>query len=145
MNTQLISIVLLVTLVGMALAGCHGHLAWNANQDEARMLRHLSGELELTPVQESAIAPLVVECLALKRQLTAQQSAWYAHSAAQLAAEVPVAGESARFAEEQIRQFAKLVDRYQANLQRVKAILTSEQREKLVALLAKHKGRRHGA
>jgi len=50
LNIHVVTTLLLVTLVGAVMAGCHGHRARYANLDDARLMHHLNSELDLTPV-----------------------------------------------------------------------------------------------
>ena len=132
---------LLILLTLSLLAGCFGHRARHTKHDDARIMKHLVGELELTPAQQDLIAPVLTEVTALKQKGQTLRQQWVQHSIRQLETQNIDNATLEGFKQDQVAEFKALVDVYTTNLKSLQQALTDGQRTKLVTLIEKHQGR----
>ena len=135
-------LVFLFTVAAVSLlAGCYGHRSHHATRDDTHLMKHLVGELNLTPAQQVRIESILGEVTALKLRGQALRRQWVSYSIEQLEnPEVDLAA-GEQFRREQIAQFEALVNGYSANLTTLRRTLNTEQRARLAELIEKHGGR----
>ena len=138
MNGKFIVVTLTIILISFVLSACHHVRHRSASNNETRAIEHLAKKLDLSPSQKVELAEVQTSFKSFKQERDSIKADWYGYTLNQLDAESSEA-DGAEFSRKQAVLIEAMVQSFVDSVAELKNILTSDQKQILVAELKKHR------